>query len=317
MAKRLSFSEFESAIDERTMTIENLSSYIEFDPSSPTPKLAFKTDALLDEADSGYDVDRVVFNLARESRADIRDRAEMFSFTAPMTVVAEGDSWFNMPPLFFVPTAIADWIEKNRRFRMNNIADWGHTLVKMRKDEEYIKVMDDSTPDFFMFSGGGNDLQEGIASKTYLKDYHPDRPPDEYLTEQGKLGIADIGAGYSDILEKVTGRYPDLRVFCYGYDYPRPLVREGKYIGSVLREMEVPDGEMVDIVSPIMDLLNSTISQVTEKFESVQFLNLIGETEGYTWYDDMHPDSEGFLTLSLKFEEAMLRSGSAANVPIG
>jgi uncharacterized protein (DUF2164 family) len=317
MAKRLNFSEFETAIDGRTMPIENLSSYVEFDPASPTPKLTFKKDALLDEADPNFDVDRAVFNLARENRANIRDHAEKFSFTAPMTVVAEGDSWFNMPPLFFVPTAIADWIEKNRRFRMNNIADWGHTLAKMRIDRQHIKVMEANTPDFFIFSGGGNDLQEGIASGSYLNEYREERPANEYLTDSGKQGIAEIGAGYAEILEDVTTLFPDVKVFCYGYDYPRPLVREGKYIGSVLREMGVPDGKMASIVSPIMDLLNATIDQATKNFESVQFLDLIGETQGYTWYDDMHPDSEGFLTLSLKFEEAMFRSRATENVLIG
>lgn len=49
MAKRLTFDEFRTAIEQRTMPLEKLREYVDFDPLSPVPKLIFCVDALIDQ----------------------------------------------------------------------------------------------------------------------------------------------------------------------------------------------------------------------------------------------------------------------------
>lgn len=304
MAKRLTFNEFRSAIEQRTIPTERLPEYVDFDPNSPIPKLVFRADALIDQAPPGYDVDAEIYRLLR-ILSDERDvQRESFSFVGQKRVVAEGDSWFNLPMLIR-PPAIADWIERNGRFRMKNIAYWGHTLQRILRDKEYMKVLTQEKPEFFLFSAGGNDLQLGLANGSYIHPYDPARPVDQYLTSAGEAALVQIEQGYKRLFAELAS-FPTLKVICYGYDYPRPLVKGGTYIGKYLRGKHIPDNLMGPVIAAIIDKLNHGIQRVTQSTK-IHYLDCRRLTEPYTWYDDMHPDRDGFLALAVKFEDLMNR----------
>ena len=62
----------------------------------------------------------------------------------------------------------------------------------------------------------------------------------------------------------------------------------------------------------IIDRLNESIELVVRAFPRSQFLDCRGGTTPYPFYDDMHPDTEGFKALARKFEQAMgVAMGSA------
>jgi hypothetical protein len=153
MAKRLKFEEFRSAIEERRIPLEALQEYVQFDPYAPIPKLTFRADALLDHPPPHYDVDAAIYRMLRLNDEERRARLEEFSFVGQKRVVAEGDSWFNLPE-GLRPPAIADWIRRNGRFRMKNIAYLGHTLEAILQDKEYLAAISKDQPEFFMFSAG-------------------------------------------------------------------------------------------------------------------------------------------------------------------
>ncbi|UIE35952.1 SGNH/GDSL hydrolase family protein [Leptodesmis sichuanensis] len=304
MAKRLTFNEFRTAIDQRTMPLEKLPDYVDFDPQSPIPKLVFRADALIDQPPPDYDVDAEIYRMLRIISEERDARLETFAFVGQKRVVAEGDSWFNLPVLIR-PPAIADWIERNGRFRMRNIAYWGHTLERILRDQEYMKVLAQEKPEYFMFSAGGNDLQLGLANGSYVYTYDPARPLDQYLTKEGEAALVQIEKGYKTLLAELL-QFPALKIICYGYDYPRPLVKGGTYIGQYLRKKGIPNHLMGPIIASIIDKLNEVIKRATQS-TTAQYLDCRGVTEPYTWYDDMHPDRDGFLALAVKFEEAMSR----------
>ena len=110
-------------------------------------------------------------------------------------------------------------------------------------------------------------------------------------------------------------------MFCHGYDYPRPCkvddevgdelengdVCEVEFIGQYLRFLGIPYDKMDAILKPIVNLLNKTIQDITNSYESVEFINLRGVVSKpeFDWIDDIHPGDEGFKALASKFEEAM------------
>lgn len=86
-------------------------------------------------------------------------------------VVAEGDSWFNYP---LILTDILDWISMDKNtavFSLAAAADW---LVNILATREYINGLSVHQPDFFLMSGGGNDV--GSMSRMALMVTH--RPSD-------------------------------------------------------------------------------------------------------------------------------------------
>jgi hypothetical protein len=136
MAKRLYFEEFRDAIESRRMPPEKLADYVRFDPNSAIPKLTFRSDALLDHPTVGYNLDASVCGWSRAIREERTNKQTLFAFTGKKSIVAEGDSWFNLPPFEYKwPIAIAEWIDRNGRFIVHNIACWGHTMERMMLDE--------------------------------------------------------------------------------------------------------------------------------------------------------------------------------------
>lgn len=306
MSKRLTFEQFRNAVELHSLSAEELAGYVEFDPESAVPRLVFKADALLDDADQNYNVDRAIYLFFQRPR-----KARKNKDTGKVSVVAEGDSWFNLPQIVFLgpfqafPLAIAERIERNDRFDMRNIARWGHTIDEIRNEKEYLKVLELDRPKYFMLSGGGNDLQIGLKNLKFMHKYDPNRSHNDYLTEAGLAGIDQIGRAYREILCEVTTQFPAISVFCHGYDYPRPLKAQGRYIGRHLRKLEIPNDKMDGVLKPIVDLLNKTIMAETSKFKKVQFIDLRNSTKEYTWVDDMHPGWDAYRILAKKFENQM------------
>ncbi|MCY4070736.1 MAG: SGNH/GDSL hydrolase family protein [Chloroflexi bacterium] len=306
MSKRLTFEQFRNAIELRSLSAEELAGYVEFDPESAVPRLVFKADALLDDAGQDYNVDHAIYSFFQRPREERRNKD-----TGKVSVVAEGDSWFNLPQFIFLgplqpfPPAIAERIERNSRFDMRNIAHWGHTIDEIRKKKKYLTVLKMDEPKYFMLCGGGNDLQIGLANGKFMQKYNSNRPHSKYLTENGLAGIDQISKAYGEILHEVTTQFPDISVLCHGYDYPRPHVGQGQYFGRHLRALGIPDRKMDGILKPIVNLLNKTIKAETAKFNKVQFINLRNSTKKYTWVDDMHPGWDAFRILAEKFENEM------------
>ena len=216
---------------------------------------------------------------------------------------------------------------------MYNIAYWGHTLVEILKDKEYFKVMEKNTPDFFIFSAGGNDIRVGL--KNYVKNYSKywdysdkDRRIEEltcieHLNRAMSNIIGKIKEGYEDILDEVTKEFFEMKVFCHGYDYPRICPKKDEnetiedeiededkveYIGNHLSDLEIPYDEMDAILRPIVDELNKAIEDAVAEYKPrAKFINLRGVASiaEFDWIDDMHPGEEGFKALAVKFEKAM------------
>ena len=296
MAKKLSFVEFKTSIEELSMPTEMLHNYVQFDPDSPIPRLSFRSDALTDQPPADYDVDRAIHQLLRQLENERDKQRDTFFYMPKRSVVAEGDSWFRLP---FWRYEIGWCIQWNNHFRIKNIAYWGHTLGSILQKKEYLEVIKSSNPDYFMLSAGGNDLLVLLASKKLLSG-------DGSLTKDGKQALSDIKSQYRELLCEVTSKFPDLKVLTYGYDYPRPLVGEGRFIGRHLRELGILDNKMTPIMASVLDRLNTVIKEAGSVYpNNVHYLNCRGVTESYTWYDDMHPGKEGFLALSGKFEEKM------------
>lgn len=298
MARRISFFDFNRALSTGGMPVERLADYVKFDDDSPIPSLIFKSDALLDAPPEHYDIDDEIHRFLRVKKG------EEGNVGGDKTVVADGDSWFDLPE-FLGRRAIADWIQTNPDYHMVNVAQWGRTLERIlqRRDHEAALVI--ARPEYFMFTAGGNDLQQTLADGHLLHAYDPQRPADDYLTATGRTLIQQIEDGHRDIFARVYGRYPAIQIRCHGYDYPRPQLNTAKYIGRYMRRAGFPPDVMSPVINPIIDLLNDAIARAAATCPNARYLNCRHATDRYTWPDDMHPSNDGFDALAKSFEQAM------------
>ena len=79
-------------------------------------------------------------------------------------ILAEGDSWFNLPAALWPPTCI-DVLSRTHDVR--SIAHWSHTLEGMLAARQYEQPLRSGNFARFLFSGGGNDVLGSLGS--YLK----------------------------------------------------------------------------------------------------------------------------------------------------
>jgi hypothetical protein len=304
MATRVTLEQFDRLLKEQLIPPDMLGEFVELDEESGVPKLVFRADAIIGGVPRDYDVDEMVYRYERELRKRDAARRTLTRASAGISVVAEGDSWFNLP-MFIRPRAIADQLEKDRRFEANNIARWSHTLRQMLQEREYLQELTGTTR-FLIVSAGGNDLQNALEDGTAIHDFDPMRPLNDYLTDLGLQLMRRIHDGYVTLLNEVHSQFPNVQVLTYGYDYPRPLVGRGKYIGKYLREKRIPEEHLQAVIDPVIDVLNEHIARATSGVTWARYLNCRTKTAPFTWFDDMHPRDDGFTALLDAFADEMI-----------
>jgi hypothetical protein len=304
MATRVTLEQFDRLLKEQLIPPDMLGEFVEFDEESAVPRLMFRADAIIGDVPRDYDVDEVVYRYERELRKRDAARRILMRASAGISVVAEGDSWFNLP-MATRRHAIADQMEKDRRFETNNIARWGHTLRQMLQEREYLQELTGTTR-FLIVSAGGNDLQNALEDGTAIHEFDPKRPLSDYLTQAGLQLMSRIHDGYVTLLNEVHSQFPKVQVLTYGYDYARPLVGRGKYIGQYLRKKGIPDEHLQAVIDPVVDVLNEHIARAAGGVAWARYLNCRTKTASFTWFDDMHPRDDGFAALLDAFADEMI-----------
>jgi lysophospholipase L1-like esterase len=303
MARQMKFAEFRQKLEARQLSREDLQDYLEIDPTALRVRVRFRPGVLEDTPPPEYDVDEALY---RHQRAlDLAGEKTAARRGAPR-VVADGDSWFRLPQIIW-PKAIATRIGENGRFRVRNIAKWGDTLRDILARKEYLSAIESFDPAWCVLSAGGNDIQDALGRRTLLLDYDPARPLEQSITEAGENLLAEIGTGYRTLLGDLASRYPKLPIICHGYDYPRPEVGSGRYIGRHLKAQAYPPATMRPLVEIILNRLNEVIDKAVSAFPNNAFIKCLHVTEPYTWFDDMHPANDGFTALAASFEARMTK----------
>jgi lysophospholipase L1-like esterase len=304
MAAQLSFEEFDRKMREGKLTPSECRGYLEIDPAAGPVRVRFKPGALRDEPPPDYDIDHQVY-LSQRARQD-RQLAELSLKDLPR-VTADGDSWFNLPfPGSFCPPAIGNDLEADQeRLVVDNVAHWGDTIATIAHTKRYVASIRRTKPTWFLISGGGNDLQQALQDRRLLEPYEKTRPIDQCISQSGQHVLESVGATLRAILAEVNHLQPSLKIICYAYDFPRPTLGQGKYLGRYLKEQHYPKTTWDQIAHLLIDKLTVIIQSVVAAFPNVQFLDCRSVTAKFTWWNDMHPEKEGFAALANAYERAM------------
>lgn len=304
-----------------------LRDYIELDPTSPVVKLRIKPNVEVMDMPEGYDVDKhineVLLNLTLVSTSKSLEQApeddpenqiltplDQLETTKSLTsirVLAEGDSWFRLPELpglfvlpRFFPKAIATQLQRRPGLQVKNIAYWGDTLRGMFQRKQYLTAIRDFQPEYFILSGGGNDLQANL--RHYVHPYSANRPVHDYMTQAGYDLFFNIRETYVALIKEALAVKPDLKILVYGYDYPKPT-KDSQYIGQHLHAKGIPESIMPEVIKPVIDRLNQRISEAANSSPQVTYIDCRNLAKNVMWFDDMHPYHQGYTFMANKFME--------------
>jgi hypothetical protein len=238
--------------------------------------------------------------LARRARLARYERSLEENPTWPR-IVSEGDSWFQHP-------MVKDTIDHlSASFSVLSLGAAGDELARMLGSTEFRRAIDTENPAAFLISGGGNDML-GDRFITYLhEEPQPGTDPARHLKDSFWTMLDQMIALYHGLFLELRWAYPELWVCCHGYDYAIPGEgKDGKWLGKAMRKRHITDeDEQKALVRVILDAFNDRLKEVAEGFDRVEYVECLESVAEDQWYDEIHPNREGFLQVALRFRNVL------------
>ncbi len=173
-----------------------------------------------------------------------------------VVVLAEGDSWFQFPRIYFKidPVKdILDWLIEDDKYAVYSLAAGGDWLANIFYSGEYIEELPKVSPDVFLISGGGNDLvgnnrlatmvinpklqdKRKVSKHPKLKKLYDKRKNDKDIDKKKyKRGLEFISDEFFTFLNLYfiqyfvflyslsrVDKYRKMLIITHGYDYALP-----------------------------------------------------------------------------------------------
>jgi lysophospholipase L1-like esterase len=241
-------------------------------------------------------------------------------------IVAEGDSWFLHPLL----EDTLDWLGKN--YAISCLSAAGDRLREMLMQNDFVSEIVHERPQFFLLSGGGNDILGAESFKYCLKRYsqgEAGQSPARLIRHLFYDKRDEVLYSYRRVFRRIA-EDPDiarlydagnpLHILIHGYDYVIPgIVRKGQWLRVKMMEKGIRNPlDHNAIPRYLIDRLNEGLESLvgeyaqTENFR-VHYVNLRGTLEQKAnndifeqkelWYDEIHPNSEGYKYVAARFQK--------------
>ena len=215
-------------------------------------------------------------------------------------ILSEGDSWFQHPH-----PKVLDIIDQlSNHYAVYCIGAAGDTVRNMFYEGEFLRAMRDENPKFFLMSGGGNDIL-GDSFRNYIIETFdagdPGVKPERFLKENFLRELDSIGNIYRTVFEKLKNS--PIQIIVHGYDYVIPLdVKDKGWVGRYMIEKNISEQrDRRAIINYMMDKFNEKLSSVAAEYPNVHYIDLRKTVRDDQWFDEIHPTSDGFQDLALKY----------------
>ena len=238
-------------------------------------------------------------------------------------IIAEGDSWFCYPAEYPLapagsPKDLIRWLAEE--FAILDVGVPG-ALAAQYRDQFFgfeakaglHQELLTHQPDILLLSGGGNDLLGDLE-----KHLPPgNRPLEEYLAGDFRKVmdgvIRDLEWVARKSVETVTTK--DLAVILNGYDEAVPG-KGGDWLLGPMTRLGIPlgkQGRLVDLmIKRFNDALRALTKRLDRDFGGVPGRFAVADTVGVTgrhrWYNEIHPNSEGFRDVAARFRRSILQA---------
>jgi hypothetical protein len=242
--------------------------------------------------------------------------------TAPLALLAHGDSWFDYPlagnDLSFQHTDLVVQLQSlgNISPYILNVSQWGDattTEMSLRKQQLMIQALQDPTnwfasgkPDAILFSGGGND----VAGDQFCI----------FLDYAGTTTLGLNAARFQGVLAMVEASYLDLfafrdryaanvPIFGHCYDFPIPNGIHPVCAGPWLKPSldfsgyNIPQGTA--IIREGLTEFRTLLVKLATPANNFFLVDTQGTLRAGDWANELHPYPQGFRTIAGKFVDAL------------
>jgi hypothetical protein len=244
--------------------------------------------------------------------------------TRPLTLLADGDSWFDYPLDGAIPgihTDVIAALPNQCKFAVHilNLAHYGFTstqemgYAKQKKIHEVLSNTDNGKFDGILFSGGGNDIV-GDALCIWLNDAKDVGGDYDRALDTVRLDgvIESVRSNYLDLIALRDEVLPGAPIFTHSYDLP---VVSGVGVACLLGPWLKPSLDFCGWTDPVKGA--GVIHEIMQKFDGMLLElsleptnNLVHvQTQGTLmsgeWANELHPTPDGFKKIAAKFATAI------------
>lgn len=228
--------------------------------------------------------------------------------SGPLRVLAEGDSWFEYPALFF-GGGLVPRLEDRLGVPILNLAEAGDESRHMLGVEQRQLIahhLREGCPDgapweLMLFSGGGNDIVANPLA-LWLRAFDASVPPTQLLHgPRYKHALALVAAAYEDLIEIRDLLSPQTHLAFHGYDFAIPDGRGICHLGPWLKPAFDLHGFPGDLVASSL-VVRAMLEQFAAMLKALQshprvtFIDAQGTLAplASSWHNEMHPSKGGF-----------------------
>jgi len=258
------------------------------------------------------------FKLEQEKISEKRLSTDFYP--RELTIVAEGDSWFDYP----LKIDIIDNLIKDG-FAIKNLAKAGDTLENMVYGTQYRKVPKDNVnithpgpeslqatllairtlkPKIVLFSAGGNDIV-GSEMINYLNHKHskPDSLVNEVIIEEK---LVQMKKAITFFIESVHRTDKDTRIIMDGYDYAKVNGKgyrflfikyiRGPWIQPAMGAKAITDpADQNYIIRYLVDAYNNMLNELDKQYKYFHHIDLRGTfPNDNEWDNEIHLKNKGY-----------------------
>jgi len=242
-------------------------------------------------------------------------RLKSKKYPKELTIVAEGDSWFDYP----FKKDILDYLIK-KGYAIKKFSQAGDTLENMIYGSKYnmngnkvihlgqlslqetLTAVRKHKPKFVLFSGGGNDIV-GSEILNYLNHKYS-RPNSLVNKKIFKVKLERMQAAIEFFIKSIKRTNPESHIIMDGYDYAKVngkgYVLVFKWTGpwilpSMGKKAIVLKDDQKEIVRYLVDKFNEMLMKLDEKYSYFHHIDLRGKFPNEReWDNEIHLKSKGY-----------------------
>lgn len=209
-----------------------------------------------------------------------------------ITIVSEGDSWFQYPLLL---EDTIDHLMNDERFAICSLGEAGGLLKDMVAKREFTQPIHDYNAQFFLVSGGGNDMVDGHGIRRFINKPRNSFDLQDLINHSALFRFGEtMQQHYATLFQSALATQPKLNIICHGYSYAIP--NDGRWLGRPMAEMGIKDLELQRrVMNHIVDKLNQAVSKTARDFAGkVTYIDMRDLVPENGWYDEFHPTNRYF-----------------------